>query len=573
MPPLRSEPARRSDELAASMTPPSDATRYLPSWTERMPVKSGGRDPLGLSRVANRIMDDTLPGIVTTTNRARYYSLYCWILWSIAREEQPRSRRAFQQAFMRRESPIAMASILAGDDDSPVGVDAAKEKLEKGRPAGGVQTAYRVLPSHALGGYGQYYAGPLYRLGLTGTDANGLPCVSSPLAERLAEAVHATVSDTPWWKHGGFRANEVPLRDLESSAAALALSALERSEARDERRLLIDLFFGRGPQPVDVEARFRRESLGLILELVRQHEEGSAPVDAETPGQQILRGALYAGRLRDRNGEYKRRLARPETMPPSYYLWRLFMAHEYLIMAIEGLFWSLLEVASRRPEGVGLEEIVKRFTSPPFESTLRDLLGERASTPYHVMSAIGIRSVPTGADCRSARAEAPHGREYDEETLADAAPDTPQAHAARCCLLLALLYRKWRQGRELDVSRLAQGAINDLWAETVLPALDEWVNPGVTWPEMLADFMKRFVLDVHRQVLIDKHRQESRWFEWSSGRIVKTQDLEPYMRGSRIGSATHILRDLKLLRVADGDVLTLTAEGERVRLSVFQEPP
>ena len=58
----------------------SSATTFHPRWTKRAVFEGSGRDPLGLSRVTDNFTDLLLPSIITTTNRARYYSFYAWAL-------------------------------------------------------------------------------------------------------------------------------------------------------------------------------------------------------------------------------------------------------------------------------------------------------------------------------------------------------------------------------------------------------------------------------------------------------------------------------------------------------------
>ena len=53
---------------------------FLPRWTNRVVVEGSGRDPLGLSRVSDLFTDRLLPSIITTTDRARYYSIYPWAI-------------------------------------------------------------------------------------------------------------------------------------------------------------------------------------------------------------------------------------------------------------------------------------------------------------------------------------------------------------------------------------------------------------------------------------------------------------------------------------------------------------
>ena len=88
------------------------ATDLLPRWTKRAATELSGRDPLGLSRVAQMLADGLLPGIITQTDRARYYALYCWILWHIEREDEPSSWQAFVESFQRREAAVALANIV-----------------------------------------------------------------------------------------------------------------------------------------------------------------------------------------------------------------------------------------------------------------------------------------------------------------------------------------------------------------------------------------------------------------------------------------------------------------------------
>jgi hypothetical protein len=89
------------------------AVDALPKWTKRAATDLSGRDPLGLSRVAQMLADGLLPGIITQTDRARYYALYCWILWHIEREDRPDGWQTFVASFQRRGAAIALATTFA----------------------------------------------------------------------------------------------------------------------------------------------------------------------------------------------------------------------------------------------------------------------------------------------------------------------------------------------------------------------------------------------------------------------------------------------------------------------------
>lgn len=100
-----------------------DAVAFLPRWTKRVRTDGGGRDTLGLSRVTESITDHLLQGIITTTDRARYYSFYCWSLWHIQQTGPPRKFADFirefrrlvrnRLAFDRRKSPRLISALMA----------------------------------------------------------------------------------------------------------------------------------------------------------------------------------------------------------------------------------------------------------------------------------------------------------------------------------------------------------------------------------------------------------------------------------------------------------------------------
>ncbi len=88
------------------------ALQYLPKWTKRVSTEGGGRDPLGLSRVAFNLTDYLLTGIITTTDRARYYSFYSWVLWHIEQEEKLEKYSDFVDVFRRREVAMGLATLF-----------------------------------------------------------------------------------------------------------------------------------------------------------------------------------------------------------------------------------------------------------------------------------------------------------------------------------------------------------------------------------------------------------------------------------------------------------------------------
>jgi hypothetical protein len=217
-------------------------SELLPQWTKFVVTDLSGRDPLGLARVATNITNHLMPGIVVATDRARYYALYSWILWNIRGTETPTTDVAFAEAFQRRESAFAIATLIQDPDASPVGKRAVVRELD--RADTDIRTGFRILPSNDLGGYGQYYSGSLYNLRLTHRPEGEFDQVTAGQGTRLAEAIEKTIRSTQWATDSAFRKRRASFETLKASAARLSLDAIHSSFAEHERVALTEILFG-----------------------------------------------------------------------------------------------------------------------------------------------------------------------------------------------------------------------------------------------------------------------------------------------------------------------------------------
>jgi hypothetical protein len=84
-------------------------------------MEGSGRDPLGLSSVSDAFTKLLLPNIITTTDRARYYSFYTWAIADIeALRSTKGGRISFEEEFQRRVAAFALASQLGQKIDLPI---------------------------------------------------------------------------------------------------------------------------------------------------------------------------------------------------------------------------------------------------------------------------------------------------------------------------------------------------------------------------------------------------------------------------------------------------------------------
>lgn len=539
----------------------------LPMWTKRVAANTGGRDPLGLSRVAFLITDFLLSGIITTTDRARYYSFYCWALWHIEREEQPKTDREFVTAFRRREAAMALATVAHNPATSPVGVLAVTPQLEKGREEGVFNCDFKVLPSNQLGGYGQYYAGSLYHLKLYHRPENSFDSVTEGIAEELAEAYHAAVERSPYIKKHLYREARVPASDLEKSKEFLTLDALDKPFAAAEREKLIDIFFGFGGQQADETTVLRRHTLTLLLHAIGEHERRGIYPDASKPAtlDEYLLYTFYYGVLWLGEAGETLPYKAPETLTFCRGLWRQFCLHQFIAQAIELLLCGVLDLLSVEAAGLTPDEIVARLVGPEFTDALEKLTGKSCDRPLDVLNAIGLNGVPDVATSEGLRERLLPTHALSEAQILSSTDMGARGMAARGSLLLAVLYGKWR-GVSADhtFAYVAAHARQELWAGTVLPYLDAWADEGLTWRAALQKIVEPFIFQQHDRIMYEKGKLDSCWLERREGCVVRVQDYDPVWRSSRHLNAVRIMRDLGLVRFGDESELSLTARGKKV---------
>lgn len=540
------------------------AKRLLPQWTKKVAFETGGRDPLGLSRLSDFLKSQLLSGIVTNNNRARYYSYFCWALWHIEKEETAKRYKNFVDKFRRREAMLALATLAENPKAQLlIGVDATGPKLAKGRERGEVDCDFQILPSNRLGAFGQYFRGSLYELGLTHRTEDGVYHVAPGEGERLAEAFHALAAKSPYVKKGLFTEARLPIGDLEKSGQYLALDAIREPFAAAERERLIEAFFkfeSRQPSQLDLS---RRHTLALILHVISEYETHG--VSPQLPDDDIVYPAYYYDAL----PITERRVIPyrcPEGLHPVHSVWKQFCLHQFFTQAMEDLLHALLWALGAEPAGLKPEELAARLAGREFASSLKALVGRACKKPRDLFEGLGLDGVPDEKMSLRLqkeigylhdRSEANLGSEFDEHT--------PQSTAAVAFVTLATLYGKWR-GVKSDsgfahVSRHAGAAF---WVRSVFPYFDLWVEKDSTWEEVMKTVVEVFVLGQHYHVMRERRKPESVWMHLNDGRITKEQDYAPTLRTTRHYNAVSIMQDLLLLK-ADGEGgLSLTTKGRHV---------
>jgi len=141
---------------------------------------------------------------------------------------------------------------------------------------------------------------------------------------------------------------------------------------------------------------------------------------------------------------------------------------------------------------------------------------------------------------------------------------SPGRQCAIALALLCTLYGKWRGINDevtVIVTEVAGGA---LFAGRVLTSLGGWLNPLCTWEAALSELVDQFVIRQHDRVWLEKGKIESRWLDYSEGRVRKVQDYVPGWRSSRHASAVSVMADLGLIKIGQDRDLSVTPRGRQI---------
>ena len=548
-----------------------DISRLIPKWTKRVVTDTGGRDPLGLSRVAQTITDYLLTGIITQTDRARYYSFYCWALWHIQMEESPKRYQDFVDAFRRREAAIAIATVLNNEATSPVGVTAVKLKINEGRSEGQFHVDFRVLPSNQLGGYGQYYSGSIYNLSLTHRLEDGMDRVAEGSAEALATTFHDSVKNTPYIKKRLYLEKTIASKSLESSKQFLTIDALSEPVCHQEREILRKIFFSFDKEDVGERELLRRFTLAQILYVVSEYDAKGQTARYDDIDWYLVYPVYYYGVLQFEDKSTNAYVC-PKKFAVCHSLWKQYCLQQFVTQAIESMMYAVLETVGAESGGMSLDDTISRLMDSYFFSILNDVTGKSCEHPWQLLAAFNVVKIPDERDSIKLQKKLSITNGRSEAGILSNDRTSPGAALAVAVLLLSCVYGKWR-GVKTDIgcSYVVQHAGHELWMGSVIPSLDAWLKKGTTWSATLHFMIESFVINQHDKIMYEKRRLDSCWLTRSEGKIVKEQDYDPKWRSSRHRNAVTILRDLGFVDVDADMMISITKDGRKILQKVLKD--
>lgn len=310
------------------------------------PTAIGGLDHLGTQGPCLAIYAQLLPGITNVTDRARYYSLYPWVVWSFDRRFPKADADIFVEYFRRADCLFTLISerhARKTDKDAERHGNAmvgrnqllpALDRLEHGeelrlstytdRTDGNARRYFM----NRLGGLGQYYAGTLAQLELMDPSARPWMKFTIERGQPMAEAVAAAVPGDLLWEL--VQSDKVTLADLDALSHFCACSI---SAGTQEHESLIDIFFDR-ENAYGALGEQRRQSLTLILHLANALHAQTG----EDLTERVFRAATYSSVL---PGAVQWKV--PPVLEETRRAWAIYERNDLLSVVMQAVFSVCLD--------------------------------------------------------------------------------------------------------------------------------------------------------------------------------------------------------------------------------------
>ena len=549
-----------------------------PQWTARATETEGAQDPLGMTRVLDRLLRDLLPGITTISPRPRYIAHHLWALRDVTQRADPDSRAQLMRGLYRRERILLLAGVRHQGSDSPkshtnlVGARTAHRLF--GDDSESLSLDFSFL-SNRSGSYGQNYIGPLQTMGLVDTPEDArfeqVTERGEPLADAYADIAERT--NLPALATG----DAISVAELDSIAAALCPCAVSGADAPD-REPLRTLYVGRDqPEPYAAQARTRRESLALMLHTARTGGE----TDTLTPSN--LLDVCYYGAVIADGAPIEAET--PAGLVATAARWKALQAHDYFRYATESVLTAWLAYLKTTDEADATLEAFKRHARAGvvcdrMTALIDSDLDLSPTTPLEsLVSAVWPDATAAQLVAREPLSPVPVTHAASEHTLdtelrtALAGREWTDVHAAWPLLLIALALRYTApSGPDGEAwAWLSARTRNDLSPVRFCGHLRTHLEDDLSVGEFIDWVIDRYIIERGVEIAAGKGGSGSSrgYFEQTGAGWRHVREHTPNHWGARFGSAVSVLRDLALLdpdssteAVTEAGRTLLETEGE-----------
>jgi hypothetical protein len=549
------------------------------AWLKPYSSKSG-RDHLGVQGPCINIYGQLLPGITNVTDRARYYSFYPWLFWAFEKHYKASTWRFITDRFRRADCLFTLiaarhSKVLDEREElhgmGMVGRDTLMPTLDYFDQGKSLKLSdYATqLPNdgnryfkNKLGGLGQYYAGPLRELGILGGDSlNGFQ-YTKERGQLLADAFDSGIDRLRFFN--AIEEDMVTGRTLDDLFEFCPCRLKFNSK---EQSALTDLFFDR-QQLFGREGKKRRNTLCLYLHLISElHKSGTSLEHL------VFRKSVYSNRLPG-GGKWKL----PTSLQEVRESWKIFQRNELLSIALQGIFWCVLDAIRTSPDAQPWFTSVESLTNWFMESD------HFQSMPENILS-LGFKSF-----LKHAKQQMPMVEDWEspnhEMSLADEiiqkcrTQGSENKHVEIILLAFRILANiSLRDGVEGDPYGVISLPEDYLWYYPVnLNSFSHHVRnvwPGMKVKDVIAFLISRWSIENHLRVALRKMRTDQRdtfQIRPTDEGLMWVNTPEPVYTNPRFTQGIRMLWDIDLIEQADERYrFQLTNQGKNILEGLIED--
>jgi hypothetical protein len=257
-----------------------DAEEPLVEWVTPALTIKRGRDPLGLQTITlDRVMPALLPGVLALSERARYMTIYPFLLSEYQQRRLAADNASLGDFIRLREYELCLAMQLCERCDAARAIGSDRARPDARAEPNEFQRRHSVESS--MGGYGLYYRSPLVELdvvipagaalGETSTRIDVLD-PASERAHTLAESFREAIADTTYYAQGHMKGvDPIPLGVIRELSEAACLCRLDQRPA--EQQAIRDAYLDAGRVERADPVEQRRRAFALFLDQLDRHPD------------------------------------------------------------------------------------------------------------------------------------------------------------------------------------------------------------------------------------------------------------------------------------------------------------
>ena len=521
---------------------------WQPQWTTQVRIESGGRYPLGLNRFHDGLEEILIKGIVGAANRLRYVTYCCWCIGDIQNYESSSDYPEFVDAFTRRENALALGLYLMKPPYSVYGSSAMSKLVTEGIKE--YDTTFKLMASTDLGAYGLYYAGTMFNWGLTESNEKGIVKLTET-GEELYQIIDGQYRATRPKYYTKFKGRKRVRTDtLLEWALVNDFDNIRIPMHKAEREFYKAILFRLGKtQTTD----YRRDTFAFVMECIERCAGDGICFDEDS-----LRNIHYYSAYRNAQNR-QRRFSVPDCFKDVHFYWAVYEGHVYFRWWLSRYFEVFLNHLKSCDSGATLEEFLDGIEVDEFNDAVAAFSGRRDDF-YHkpMRTLLGLLRSPSDLAYRCS----------EEALKEDEDFESPSGVLAKFVLTMANLYVKFKEIRtDRRYQYLVLNLGEDLWFE----ALFRFINlEKMSVREFLGKVLKKYIIDQHDLIMIEKNDLRRCWFTTENGRYFHQADESLIWRPAKYQTIMNFLSDMKLVDVGN-DKVGLTREGRTFFQALLQD--